>query len=155
MIGKWIFWGGPVWAVGAIWLVLELGGQELGYDYVNPDNAAAVHISEARHIFPRLMVAHEVSLIGAFPRRPPDATGRLEPMSVKLGTFRGDWPLGSIAWTDATTVDICPLRNLPNVPRTVAILAAETTMRTYRITTTCARTPRAPRMAPYPGTSSD
>jgi len=92
---------------------------------------------------------NEVFFYGA--RLPEAAVRAGRPLSdqVYVGAFTGTWPPASIAWLDATTVNICPLNKddpqrsfdvLPEAEAGGAALRRET----YRVTIDCPAAPLSP-----------
>lgn len=144
-----LIWSSPLAAAIGLCFLAFTCADEAGHRYDNPDSAAAILVSPARNEGKGRRSWHEVSLKGSRPAPAPEETGHPPKSSVTLGGFDGDWAFGSIAWIDTTTVNICPLRGDPSAKHVAVVLATETTRRSYRITTDCARTRRAPRVAPY------
>ena len=112
-----------------------------GFEYWSPDEKVVLRIDRA------FMGHSDVFLVGAKPAAPDELTDMQEE-TVHVGAFQGPWPRASIAWTDATTVNVCPLTQDPKAKTAVNILVTERTRQLYRITTDCTKARRAPRIAP-------
>lgn len=117
---------------------LSLGGcfkSTHEYRYRNPSTWVSVSIEAAGKAKPSEKRDNEVYLVGARPRS--ENGDNLPEDRVRIGSFRGLWAPSSIAWIDATTVNICPLSNDRMALKSASVLITETEKATFQITTDC------------------
>lgn len=78
------------------------------------------------------------------------ATASAWPEKVSVGSFVGAWAPASVAWIDATTVNVCPLAKSVDAVRSVRVVVTEAgAKRAYHVTTDCGRARRAAPLPPY------
>lgn len=117
-----------------------------GFRYMSPDGATDLIVQPKRADGPAAGAPNEVFLGRVTPEEPATA----EPERVLVGAFVGGWSPASIAWVDATTVNVCPLAGRRGVKTHANVLVkSDGARRLYRVTTDCAKQRRAPRLPPY------
>ena len=136
-------------AMMAVTLVTAGCGKTVhSYRYPAPNGEVSLVIESARGRPIAAGRRNEVSLLGASPPQAADATGYTPGEQLGIGSFVGLWAPASIYWVDGSTVNVCPLAMDPEARTSVSILVTERTRRHYRITTTCNKPRRAPRLVP-------
>jgi hypothetical protein len=117
--------------------------EQAGYIYTSPDGAVGLHVRRSAPGPPKAGELNRVWLVGV-----TDSAPEVENAEVLVGAFSGPWPPASIAWTDATTINVCPLAGARDVRRRLSVpVKMDGTRRWYRITTDCARQRRSPPLA--------
>lgn len=110
--------------------------------YPSPDASVEVRVYTVEGEGPTALSQNTVTLEGLS----SSAQGAQAPAeSVTLGSFTGMWSPASIAWTSASTVNVCPLSGVPRLVRSATILTRPGVRRTFAITTDC---PSLPHLSP-------
>jgi hypothetical protein len=113
------------------------GNTDYTYRYDSPDHGVTVVVDPKGNRRAADGTPNDIFLLGAAPAQAPDATGFPKGEKIRIGGFVGDWSPSSIAWTDATTVNICPLKSDPAALSQASILVSERSRRTYHFTFEC------------------
>jgi len=142
------WWRGAAFGAGtAAVLLLGACGRNATFSYASPDGAVVLVIEPQGESGPRSGRRNDVYFEG----EDESATASAWPEKVPVGSFVGVWGPASVAWIDATTVNICPLAKSVDVVRSARVAVTEAgAQRAYRVTTDCGRVRRAAPLTPYP-----
>ncbi|MBU1375209.1 MAG: hypothetical protein KKE02_19925 [Alphaproteobacteria bacterium] len=128
-------------AIGAVVIAAALlggCGRNPRFAYVSPDYAASLVVEPQAPGGPKAGRRNEVYLEAAL------EPGKAWPERVPIGSFTGIWAPASIAWIDATTVNVCPLNGTAGVVRQASVAARKDgARRSYRVLVDCKRARRA------------